>query len=96
MISENIMLSDSAKLLGTLLDSKLSWYRHIDHVCSQLNKAYFAILQLKSTLDKAGLINIYYSMAYSHISFNILAWGRAPECERVFICQKKKNCQVNL
>lgn len=89
MFNEDITLSDSVKLLGTFFDSKLSWYNHIEHVCNRLNGAYFAILQLKSTLDRAGLINVYYSMAYSHISYNILAWGRSSECERVFICQKR-------
>lgn len=86
---DNVSLSSNTKLLGTYLDSKLSWDSHIDHVCSQLNKAYFAILQLKTTLDESGLLNIYYSLAYTHISYNIICWGSAKNKDRVFICQKR-------
>ena len=85
----DFVLSDSVKSLGIFLDAKLSWCKHIDHVCSQLNKAFFAMLQLKSTLNKEGLINIYYAMAYRHISFNILAWGKVSKCKRVFYLSKK-------
>ena len=89
VLYENVTRSESAKLLGTFLDHKLSWTNHVDHVCKKLNKAYFAMLQLKSTLDKDSLVNIYYSLAYSHLSFNIMAWGRTIELQRVFVGQKK-------
>ncbi|KAJ8980340.1 hypothetical protein NQ317_008048 [Molorchus minor] len=51
--------------------------------------AYFAILQMKNSLDQTGLLNIYYSLAYSFVSYNILCWGSATERDRVFICQKR-------
>lgn len=86
---DDINLSNSTKLLGTYLDSKLSWDLHIEHVCSQLNKAYFGILQLKSTLDESGLLNTYYALAYSHMSYNVMCWGNAKNRDRVFICQKR-------
>lgn len=88
-LCENINLSHSTKLLGTHLDAKLTWDVHIEHVCNQLNKAYFAILQLKSTLDISGILNIYYALAYSHISLNIICWGSAKDRDRVFISQKR-------
>lgn len=89
MIHDDVYLSENAKLLGIYLDNKLSWSKHIDHVCSQLNKAYFAILQLKNTLDETGLLSIYYALAYSHISLNIIAWGNSKDRSRVFINQKR-------
>ena len=89
MIHDDISLSQNVKLLGIHLDSKLSWSEHIEHVCSQLNKAYFAILQLKSTLDETGLLNIYYALAYSHISLNIIACGNSRDSSRVFVTQKR-------
>lgn len=82
-------LEDNTKYLGTVLDSKLSWDGHIDTVCKKLNKAYFGILQMKDTLDENGLVNIYYALAYSHISLNIISWGCGREMGRVFILQKR-------
>ena len=47
-LTENLIpFSASIKYLGTYLDSNLSWTCHVDHVCKQLNKAYYAILQMK-------------------------------------------------
>lgn len=88
-LCDNINPSDSVKLLGTYIDCKLSFGLQVEHVCNQLNKAYFAILQMKSTLDETGLVNIYYALAYSHISYNIICWGSSTTSDRVFICQKR-------
>lgn len=85
----NIELSDTAKFLGTHLDSKLSWNKHIDFVCSKLNSAYFAILQMKSHINVEGLLSIYYGLAYSHVANNIVSWGIANNIQRVLIGQKR-------
>lgn len=85
----NFNFSNQSKFLGVVLDADLSWRSQIDIVCKKLNQAYFAIIQLKNVCDNTGLLNIYYSLAYSHISFSIMCWGLATERDRVFICQKK-------
>lgn len=86
---DNIASSQSTKLLGTYIDYHLLWDVHIKHVCEKLNKAFFAILQIRDSLDQTGLLNTYYALAYSHISYNIICWGSARDRDRVFICQKR-------
>lgn len=85
----DITLTQCTKLLGTHIDSKLSFDTHLNHVCKQLNKAYFAIMQMKNTLNEESLLNMYYALAYSHLAHNILCWGSSVQFERVFLCQKR-------
>ena len=86
---QNFKFCNKSKFLGVVLDADLSWKSQIDIVCKKLNQAYFAVLHMKNIFDQKALINMYYSLAYSHISFSILYWGLATDRDRVFICQKK-------
>lgn len=81
--------SKSVKFLGTELDCQLTWEEHIDNVCKKLCKTYFAISQMRNALDKEGLLNIYYAMAYSHMSFNIICWGNSGKLSKILMIQKK-------
>lgn len=81
--------SESVKFLGTMIDSKLCWDHQIKHICKRLNYAYFALRQLKSIFNIKSLINVYYALAYSHLSYNIVSWGAASSINRVFILQKR-------
>lgn len=84
-----INFNEKVKFLGTHLDNKLTWDAHVESVCVKMSKAYYAIRQMKDCLDQPGLLNIYYAMAYSHMSLNIINWGCARDILRVFISQKR-------
>lgn len=79
----------STKFLGLYIDQGLSWVNHIDHVLSKLRSAYYVIRNLKPIMDVKYLLNIYYSLAYSHIKYLILYWGQATDINRVFVQQKR-------
>jgi len=89
MSGNKIKVTDKTKFLGTHLDSCLSWQNHIDAVCSRLNSAFYAILQLKDSLDVTSLLNVYYALVYSALSYNVIFWGNASYIERVLILQKR-------
>lgn len=80
---------EKVKFLGSYLDPKLSWSCQIDHICKKLNSSYFALLKLKHTVTPATLLQIYYSLVYPHLSYNIILWGTATEINRVFVAQKR-------
>ncbi len=85
----NFEFSDSAKFLGLNLDPKLHWSKHIDHICSRLNQAFFALLNLKHFMDRSSLLAVYHALGVSHIQYGILCWGSSSEVSRVFVLQKK-------
>lgn len=77
------------KVLGVTLDESLTWEAHIDSVAKKLNSAYYAIMQLKTSLSIKYLKSVYYAMVYSVLSYNVIVWGQAIEWKRVFISQKR-------
>lgn len=85
----NINFCEQTKFLGTSIDSRLTFVHHIGHVSAKLNSAFFAILKLKYTLDENSLLSVYYSLAYSFMSNNVISWGVSGECCRIFVGQKR-------
>lgn len=79
----------STKFLGSYLDSQLTWVKQISHVSSKLSSAYYAILKLKKNACSKSLLCSYYALAYSHMSYNIILWGKATDINRIFIAQKR-------
>lgn len=57
-----IYLLVQARFLGFPLDANMAWKSNINYVWVKLNKAYFAILQLKNTCYTNQLIRIYYAI----------------------------------
>lgn len=88
-LDNNLASSRSAKFLGLYLDEYLSWTSHIDYVSRKINAGYYAISQLRDLVDEPALVNIYYSLVYSHLSYNVILWGNATNSQRIFINQKR-------
>lgn len=85
----NVVTSECVNFLGVRLDHRLSWEAHIDSVCRTLNSAYYAIRHMKSSLAPPDLLQLYYALAYSHLSYNVIMWGRVCESNRAFVLQKR-------
>lgn len=75
--------------LGLTVDANLSWKNQIDRVVKKLNSAYYAILKLKHTLRSNGLLQMYYSLVFPILKYNVVIWGQGTHSERVFIAQKR-------
>ena len=84
-----IKIQSNTNFLGITLDENLNWTNHIDQLCCKLRQSCFAITILKSKLDQESLINIYYALFYSKVSYNIIVWGQSSDVQRVFVLQKR-------
>lgn len=85
----NVDLCSSAKLLGVMLASNLSWGEHIDFLCSKLGKVCFALRSLKGSCMQHILITFYHSNFISSMRYGIVHWGFSANCTRVFSLQKR-------
>ncbi|KAL7630974.1 UNVERIFIED_CONTAM: hypothetical protein RMT77_018738 [Armadillidium vulgare] len=69
----------SAKLLGVIFDEKLSFKNHINSLISKLAYATYAFLKIRNTIPRYILKNLYYSLVYPHLLYNLPVWGCASE-----------------
>nr|CAH7768887.1 unnamed protein product [Callosobruchus chinensis] len=81
--------SATTTFLGVTIDSHISWHAQIQTVCKKLQKSYFAINTLKNNFNTSSLLEVYYALMYSAISYCIITWGQCSEVHRVFVLQKR-------
>jgi len=79
------------KLLGILLDEYLSFDSHISLLCSKISKSLYIINRVKNTLPKDSLLNLYYALIHSHLSYCTSVYGSATttSLSRLVIMQKR-------
>ena len=64
--------SHCVKYLGVILDDKLNWYKHIQHLEIKLSAASGAIYKLRKYLPYPVFISVYCSLVYSHLQYAII------------------------
>ena len=77
--NSEIKRNECIKYLGVLIDDKLCWKNHIDYTCSKISKGCWALQNLKNILPSKFLIDVYYSLIYSHLCYCITSWGCASQ-----------------
>ena len=73
--SQDISPVNCVKFLGLMIDSKLSWSEHTEHVKSKLSKALYVMNSLKHFVPVCHMKNMYFTMVQPYINYGILLWG---------------------
>ena len=91
MNDNEISKNDHIKYLGVLPDNKLTWHYHIEKVRTKVIKGIWAVARLRNLVSTKILLNIYYTMIFSHLIYCNLAWGSAAKTvlTPLHILQKK-------
>ena len=63
------------RLLGIIVDDKLSWKFHVDTIASKISQVCGLLYQIRNKLNKDCLKLLYYSLVYSHIVYGVCIWG---------------------
>ena len=68
-----------AKYLGILIDNKLNFQKHIQHVNSKLSKGNAILSMVRYYLPKDVLINTYHAFIQPHIDYGLNIWGHTTK-----------------
>ena len=69
--------SDCVKYLGVLIDNKLTWKQHIQHVNTKVAKSIGILAKMRHFAPNNILLNIYNAFISPHINYGIINWGGA-------------------
>ena len=68
-----------AKLLGVILDSKLTWKNHTAAITGKLYRAIAILYKMRYLVGRKWLIRLYYAFFHPHINYCCSIWGSAPK-----------------
>ena len=57
--------------MSVIINDKLSWKSHIQHVCSKLSSSSWALLKLRNYVDTTTLKTVYYTLNYSYLQYSV-------------------------
>ena len=79
------------RFVGHVLDDKMSWQGHVQHICKKLSSANFAINSTKHFMPLKIRRSLYYTMFDAHLNFGNLLWGCASNkiIKKIETLQKK-------
>ena len=82
---------DRVKFLGVIIDDKLSWEPHIEHLKEKLNSSITIIKRIKKFIPQTEYLKLYDAFFKSHISYCISCWGgiSSNKFESLFSIQKR-------
>ena len=82
---------DKVKYLGVMIDDKLTWEPHIEHIKDKLNSSITIIKRIKKFIPQSEYLKIYNALFKSHISYCISCWGgiSCKKVESLFSIQKR-------
>ena len=84
------------KFVGHVLDDKLNWEGHVQHVAKKLASANFGINSSKKFIPLKIRKTLYYSLFESHLNFGNLLWGCAKNKFLNKIENLQKKCVRNV
>ena len=68
-------ITNSARLLGITVDSKLTFQDHVDNIASKLSSGIFCLYSIRSWAGIDLLKSIYFALIQSHLIYCINVWG---------------------
>ena len=91
MFDSAISRKTETKFLGLLIDDKLSWKSHTNHIHCKISKLIGLLFRVSDCFTLTALKTLYYSFIYPHFLYGIVFWGGVAKrnFENIFRLQKR-------
>ena len=76
-MGEHIKEKEFTKYLGVLIDKKLSWTYHFNHVNLKISRGKAILTKLRHYVSKNTLCMLYFVFVQPNIENGLIVWGRA-------------------
>ena len=86
-----VNIKNNGKLLGVIIDNKLSFNNHVSFICSKLSKTAGIFVKIHSFIPENIKIKLYYSLVYPYLICGNLVWGACTvsNLNKLLLIQKK-------
>ena len=63
------------KLLGVIIDEKLTWRNHVNYISTKIVKGTGILIKARFCLSKETLVSLYYTLIYPYLTYCNSVWG---------------------
>lgn len=87
-----ILRVNQTKFLGVIIDDKLSWQPHIDHLLKKLACSTGTLSRIKDNIPRHLHKDLYHTLFESHLSYGITVWGDLSQNKLTSLFTSQKKC----
>ena len=67
------------KLLGVILDSKMSWKAHIEYISTNISKGIGILVRARQLLLRDSLLTLFNSLIEPYLTYCLNSWGSTSQ-----------------
>lgn len=87
--NQKVAETDSITFLGLVIDEKCTWKKHIEKICSKINRFVYPLWRLPKIANQATALKAYHGYVASNLRYGIIMWGNSASLNKVFVTQKR-------
>jgi hypothetical protein len=91
----NVLKVNQTKFLGVIIDDKLTWQPHIDHLLKKLACCTGTLNRIKDNIPHNLHKDLYHTLFESHLSYGITVWGNLSESKITPLFTSQKDVCVS-
>ena len=93
--NKSIEQKDYVKYLGVFIDSHLKFKEHIHQLSKKISRSIGILAKLRLFVSQDILIQLYYSLFYSFLTYGLMIWGNTYEATLCLLFQLQRHIPLH-